>query len=241
MDYNLTITIDEDSLRDLHNNLFKLYVFKGSIVDNGKGAPLVWQCYGSKEYHSGSIIGWNEKYSAFISTQEIADKTTFVSESTKDILLGRKVTIDSSGTLSQPSDGQPGCIQINNSTADTDYTCGICQQDGNSKMVPMCAFPVLRGTQDTIIPIEKIAIYFATETINTGSVKESAAGKGIVIDLTDLKNRTASYALGKGWKVEDGGEGVTFEPNADLSSLLITVKSTAEIKKLAQERIARKI
>ncbi|AKJ38252.1 hypothetical protein [Methanosarcina barkeri] len=242
MDYELTIDIDETSLRDLTKNFYKLYVFKGSIVDNSKGEPLVWQCYDKKEYGQTSKISWSEKYSAFISTQEIADEVTFSSITTKEIYLDQKVSVDPKGNLLPPSDGQKGCIEINNGTSDTNYTCGICQQDRNNNMVPMCAFPLLRGTQDTIIPIEKLALYFATETVNTGSVKEYATGKGIIIDLTGLNQRKVYYELGDGWKTTDSGvPGIPFEPGADLSSLLFTVKSTAEIVKLAQERIARKI
>lgn len=242
MNYSLSINIDGTSLQKLHDNLFNLYIFKGSIADNGTGEPLVWQRYNHTDYEDGSTLGWNEVFSAFISTEKIAENVTFYSKTAKPISFSQKMLVDKNGNVSVGSNGQPGCIEIQSENPTVDYTCGICQQDRNGNMLPMCAFPLVTNTEDTIIPIEKIALYFATETIDTGSVKEFAKGNGIVIDLTDLKNRTVEFSFGDGWRTTDSGTpGKTFEPDAKLSSLLITVKSTAEIKKLAQERIARKI
>lgn len=242
MDYNLMINIDKDSLQKLHDHSFNLYIFKGSIADTGMGEPLVWQRYNYTDYEDSSELGWNEVFSAFISTEKIAENVTFYSKTAKTISFSQKMLVDQNGNVSVNSNGQPGCIEIQSKNPKVDYTCGICQQDLNGKMLPMCAFPLVTNTEDTIIPIEKIALYFATETIDTGSVKEFAKGNGIVIDLTDLKTRTVEFSFGDGWRTTDSGTlGKTFEPDAKLSSLLITVKSTAEIKKLAQDRIARKI
>lgn len=236
MTYKLDITIDNSSLISLHDNNFNLYVFKGSASD-AAGQPLVWQVFKSPIVHLTTTVSWEEKYAAFVSSKLISDDVNYTSEDFRDIELGQVLAVDeNANTYVDPTaTGTANSIEINNKNKTTDYTCGICQYDPNSKkMLSMCAFNLIRNTEDTIIPIEKIALYFATETIDAGTVRESAKGHGIVIDFTTLQERTASFSLEDGWKTTDGGsQGITFEPDTKLSSLLITKKTSKQIVKEA--------
>ena len=99
-------------------------------------------------------------------------------------------------------------------------SCGISQlnTDGYTEL---CAFPLSGHMEDVIIPIEKVLLMFATETVNTGTVIEKTYSEGIMIDLTKEQTRSVSFGINSSWNWGGATWAHTVKENVDLSPILI--------------------
>lgn len=224
--YGLDIKIDPETLKSIHETGLKLYVFKAAECSPAKGAkPLVWQIYES--INEETNLGWKVNYGAYFSTIEMSKDANYSSITSRPISLGQTLVIDMNEDASVENKGREGAITIADDTVDKNYTCGISQPDKDGKMNPMCAVPLKHKLSDIIIPIEKIALIFASDIKQIGSVYEYAISDGVIIDFTNINNRTATFDLSKEivWSVTDSGSpGEIINRGDDMGKLLITEK-----------------
>ncbi len=85
----------------------------------------------------------------------------------------------------------------------------------------MCAFPLFGKNTEVIAPIEQVALMFAKQKVNTGTVIYQAFGQGIFIDLTSDPEREVSYDIYQGWSWNNLPWAQTIPSNADLVPFLI--------------------
>ena len=114
-------------------------------------------------------------------------------------------------------------------TTTTQFTCGIsAKQNGNFS--PLCAFPLHGENLQTIIPIDKVLLFFSTRALNAGTVIGphfasfsvlAAYGPGILVHVAEGNNRDVSYDINQGWRWGGFSWAQQVAANQDLVSLLI--------------------
>jgi hypothetical protein len=228
--YNIKLTFEgDDTLSTIHANKLNLFVFK-SLKANKNGKVLVWQYFDTLKVVDDTTISWDADLGAFVSFELLTSKTDYSSVDSKPIKFGETLHVDTDGNVAKESEGTPDMITIYNENEKQDYTCGISQKDTDGNLAPICAFPLITTYSDVIIPIERVALLFASETQKTATVYEVSRGPGIIVDLTDPKarNRIVTYNRHTGWKADESGESETFKSNSDLSQLLVSVDTNLQ-------------
>jgi hypothetical protein len=201
--YQVTITMDDDTVRALEHEGYSLFGFKA--VAGGKlGKPVVW--FATQTYSQKTPISWQEQYAAYISLQtDIQNGVVIEANNTVSIDLGQTFTVDTTkGTGTFSKEGVKGSISIGNAIA-TKFTCGVSQpSSADSTPTPTCVFPLHGNAGDVLTPIEKVLLLFATEATSTGTVIEQAFSAGILIDLTGAPDnkREVSYKIDVGWEYD---------------------------------------
>jgi hypothetical protein len=234
--YSVTFTMDETTLHKMQG--YSLVAFKGVKAPNtlaSNAVPVAW--FSSQDFGLSTTISWQEDYEAYTSTQSFIPQGTIDSSNSVPIAIGQSYNVDGSGSGTITNDGQPNAISINN-TANREFTCGISQVSiGNDTPQPICAFDLLGGNVDIIIPEERVFLMFATGAVDTGVVLERSLGCGLLVDLTGVSSRTGiSYDANQGWSWGNFGWANQFPPNYQLSPLLIDTSST-QVKKAAPARL----
>ncbi len=218
----IDITLSSADMNTLKDEGFALYAFKAVKTAQGGGAPLVW--FRTTNLLTTTKVTWEDEYQAYISNDEIIANGKVSASTSVDIKLGQTVNVSNNGIVTTTSDGMAGAVSIQN-RGNTPYTTGIAQM-ANGTANPMCAIPLHGVTLDVVIPIQKVLLLFASNTVNTGIVIYKAFSSGFVVDLTDPKAagmRKVTYVVNKGWTADDGGTWATqIDPGASLLPILIT-------------------
>ena len=188
--YKVTISMSQDTVTQLTQQGQSLLGFKSVISDNTGGVPVVW--FSTTTLGLNTYVKWTESYQAYTSSEQAIASGEIDASNPYDIDLGQTLHVDgSAGTGTVMSSGTAGSIIIT-STVDQAFTCGVSQKSGGD-FNPICAFPLNGNGTDTITPIEKVFLVFASGPVNTGTVIEKSAGPGLLIDLTDAGSRTVQY------------------------------------------------
>lgn len=214
----LTIAMTQDTVTRLGNQKQILLGFKTVLSDNTGGVPVVW--YSTPDYGLNTYVKWSESYQAYTATeQDIAGGEIDVSNA-YDIDLGQMLHVAfASGLGTVVDSGQNGSIIIS-STVNKSFTCGV-SQDSGGVFSPICAFPLNGGSTDTITPIEKVFLVFASGPVNTGAVVESSTGPGLLVDFTGVNSRTVYYDIDNGWTWDGGEAWGTPVLSGDISTVVI--------------------
>ena len=85
----------------------------------------------------------------------------------------------------------------------------------------MCAIPLNGKMMDEVVPIEKVLLTFASNTVDTGTVIYKCFSSGLMIDLTKSNNRSVAFDIDNGWSWDGGTWATEIAPNANLVPLLI--------------------
>lgn len=226
--FSTTIQISADDLSALKAQGYSLYVFK-SVAATGSGEPTVWYKLNGSNLMSNNVISWTEKYQGYNSLSQIAENVQIIANNTIDTELGNLITIDqSSGNLSNSTNGQPGSISFINNNKQQ-FTIGIDQSVGGQNNI-VCAFPIIgNGSARVITPVAKIALIFSTAYIQPATVISKAMSSGAMIDLTGTTSRTVTFSLNNGWTADNSPSWIsTFNAFTSMSSLLIESPDSME-------------
>ena len=212
--YEVEISMSQETVTDLHNAGFALYGFKAVNSQQQGGAPLVW--IRTTAYLNVTQINWQENYRAYISSTEISANTQIVVKNDVYVDFGQTAVVSDDGMMTVVSN----TITINNQGTQP-WTCGISHQLAGGGFTPICAFPLHNRSADVIAPIEKVLFMFATINVNTGTVIYQVDSSGLLIDLTESQTRAVTYDINTGWAC--GGQPWCQEiaPDADLVPILI--------------------
>lgn len=216
--YEIDISLTQATVDALKNSGFALYAFKAVKSTVSGGAPLVW--FRTTAMLTSMKVKWEETYQAYISTDEIIANGSISASTSCDVDLGQTAYVSATGGLSPANGGTDGAIAILNQGAHP-WTTGISQLN-NGKASPMCAIPLFGNMLDVIVPIEKVLLMFASNTVNTGTVIYKAYSAGVMVDLTASNTRPVSFDINAGWSWGGGTWAQQIPANADLVPLLIT-------------------
>jgi hypothetical protein len=218
-EYKVSIVMDAVTVDDLQAQGFSLYAFKAVKSPLKGGAPLVW--LETTNYSTNTELSWKEEYQAYTSRTEIKAGARINASFSEEIALGQTLKVTGeAGTGEVVNGGTAGMISILNET-NKRFTCGIKQRQSSGEITMLCAFPLFGENLDTIVPIQKVLLMYATQTVNTGTVLFKAFSSGVMIDLTGKNQRTVKYHIDGGWSWDGGSWGQKVRANDDLVPLLI--------------------
>lgn len=217
--YEIDIALSSDTVDKLKNGGFALYAFKAVKSTVGGGAPLVW--FKTTSFLTTTQVAWQEQYQAYISTDEIIANGKITASANCDINLGQSAYVSTNGNMTPVSTGTEGAVSILNQGSNP-WTTGISQFN-NGKPSPLCAIPLYGTMLDVIVPIEKVLMMFASNTVNTGTVIYKAYSSGLMVDLTANPTRQVAFDINNGWSWSGGGTWASkVQANDDLVPLLVT-------------------
>lgn len=215
--YEIDISLSPDTVTQLKDEGFALYGFKAVATTIRGAAPLVW--FRTLTFLNTTKVHWSEQYQAYISTSPIITNGEIDASANVDMDLGGTANVDAAGILTPMGDGTPGAISINNQSSNH-WTCGISQMaEGTAN--PMCAIPLNGKMLDVIVPIEKVLLTFASNTVDTGTVIYKCFSSGLMIDLTAKNTRSVAFDIDNGWSWDGGTWATEVAANANLVPLLI--------------------
>ncbi len=201
--FQTNITIDSADVATLKTQGYSLYAFK-AVKASGDGSPTVWFKLDKNKLLTNTKIEWQENFSAYNSTSQIAPNTVIETSNTTTTDLGHTVKIDQNGNLLDTTNGIDGAVGFLNN-AQQQFTVGISQEVAGVSNV-LCAFPILgTGASRVITPITKILLIFSTEEVKTETVITKALSSGAFIDLTGVQSRDVVYSVTNGWSPKDKG------------------------------------
>ncbi len=225
--YQINLTIPKEVGDKLLKEKKVLYAFK-AVKGPGDGKPLVWM---KPNYTAeSSNITWTVNYGAYFSETEISAAIRYNTAGKVPVNLGDEAVIDSSGVISAIKGSVPGSVTVmDNYKKITPLTFGLgSYKDAEKKIFDQfCAFPIDFGDAGIVTPIQKVALMFAKDTIQTATAIERSIGPGILIDLTDKLTRNISFDdTGddplKFWTSEDGvNSDEPFTADSAMNPLLI--------------------
>lgn len=222
----ITIQMDQKTVENLVDSGFSLYAFKAVKSSIKGGAPLVW--FQTTNYSTKTDIRYETNYSAFTSkVTHLKDGTEVTASATYGVDLGDVLNVTSSAGMGDVTrEGEAGTISILNKT-NTQFTCGISQESSEGS-TQLCALPLFGNNLDVMVPIEKVLLTFATNSVDTGSVIYRAYAPSLMVDLTGETERTVTYDLNRNWQANAEGWARRIPVNADLVPLLIESSSSAK-------------
>jgi hypothetical protein len=215
--YEIDVSLSPDTVTQLKAEGFALYGFKAVSTTIGGAAPLVW--FRTLTFLNTTKVKWTEQYQAYISTSAIITNGEIDASTNVDMDLGATANVDASGNLTPVGGGAAGAISINNQSSNH-WTCGISQMAGNTAN-PMCAIPLNGNMLDEVVPIEKVLLTFASNTVDMGTVIYKCFSSGLMVDLTAANTRSVAFDIDKGWQWDGGTWASQVAPNANLVPLLI--------------------
>ncbi|KOG85193.1 hypothetical protein [Streptomyces varsoviensis] len=198
--YSISIEMDDATTNRLREGGFRLYGFRGVRSSSSNGRPLVW--FSSLGYMTATEISWAPQLKAFTSHSQIIPDGRVTASNSYNIELGQTLEVKSiTGTGTVSPDGLQGAVSVYNETS-TEFTTGISQRSDvgdTSSFNPLCAFPLFGGNINVFTPVEKVLLFFASDSINTGTVIERAFAPGLLIDVTGVGHRSVQYHINTGW------------------------------------------
>jgi len=194
------------------------------VQSSGGGSPVAW--FHTQDFALTTAISWEVAYQAYTSRSEIKPTLQIVAEASYPASPGDLFTVSNTMGIGEVGQGnstqtRPDGISILNTT-NTQFTCGIQQQQPNGSFSPICAFQLFGNNMNVIVPIEQIFLMFSSMPINTGAVMEQAYGPGLLVDLTESPTQTVSYDINGGWTWADSAPWAQkYPPYQSLVPLLI--------------------
>lgn len=214
--YEVTISLGPDTVRDLKGGTFKLYGFKAVSSSRTDGVPVIW--YKTGTFNTSTKVSWVTKYEAYVAQSEDIPNGQITASASVGIDLAQQWNYRP-GSTEVVNKGQKGAISILNQTKEK-YACGISELVAGVSN-PLCAFPLYGGNMDAMAPIQKVLLMFATDVFTTGTVIYQAFGPALLIDLTANNSRGVSYDINEGWGWGNESWAKSYEATSNLTPLLI--------------------
>lgn len=226
--YQVNISMQGDTVTSLSDNSFSLYGFQVVQASAG-GSPVAW--FQTRDFALTTNIAWEVGYQAYTSRSDIKPSLKIVAEASYPADLGDVLTISNAMGIGEVGQGSPSQAKTNGisilNTTNSQFTCGLQQQQPGGGFGPICAFNLFGNNMDVIVPVEQIYLMFTALPIHTGAVVEQAYGPGLLINLTESHTQTVSYDINGGWSwAENGSWAQKYPPNQSLVPLLIQPVAT---------------
>lgn len=218
-DYSITITLDQNTVKELNEEAWSLRGFKVVRSAQNGGMPLVW--FNFSGFLAEVTIAWTDTYVAYISITKDISRDAHVGAMTHvDVELGERVEVDTNGGLERKPGGVAGAIAIENRSTNR-FTWGIGHRE-DDPIAPLCAFPLPGPGSGVIAPAEKVLLMFASKPVDTSTTITTAYSSAALLDLTDHRRTEVSFSFQNGWDLGGATTGEILDAGAELASILIT-------------------
>jgi hypothetical protein len=119
--------------------------------------------------------------------------------------------------------GTPGAISVHNRTT-TPFTSGISQRQAatTGTAAPIVAFQLYGQNLQTIVPLERVLLVFATAPLAPGTPVERSPGLGLLVDVSGAHDRAVAYDINAGWSWGEAPWAHEVPAGAALAPVLIT-------------------
>jgi len=229
--YQVTITMDTDTVADLTQSGYALFAFLAVQCSDQAGKPLVWQR--TEQYSATTVVSVAWEFEAYTSAWPAAEPV--VAGFSVPLVPGDllKVTGERSGIGTVSDQGNPGQICFLNST-DTAFGCGI-SQPGVSEFAPVCLLPLHGSNAQIVVPVPKILLLFSTSPDAAGTQVNATggpAGPGLLVDMSAGPTYAVTYDIDQGWGWDGATWGQAVPPFADLVPLLVEPSPHAAVQAL---------
>lgn len=204
--YNVSLNIDTATVKQLRDQGYTLYAFKGIKPSSRATLSTVW--FSLKDYMEENTISWTENYQGYITISRLYNGTSINSWTKKNMSEGNIATVYSTGVgaLTISTDPNATTSEPISQTAynfynpsKTIFTCGLCHNNPDGRVRPICATPLNPRNVVPIVPIQKVFFFFSTGELNLGQAFSQATSDGILLDLTMNPSMTISYSIQDTW------------------------------------------
>ncbi|MEM9822196.1 MAG: hypothetical protein AAF985_14030 [Bacteroidota bacterium] len=191
IDFDFTSATQKKILQHLQNNGYKLMGYKGA-----KGAGQVtaglptWFAIPYMDMFAKVDINYEPLYKVYVSQQsEIGPNTTLnVSAMSKEFPLGTSLAFNPDGSFSidTTNPAPAGTISLlNNRPSSTPkVTVGLAAKV-NGNFSPFCAFTLTPQGSVNMEPLEKVCLFAAQTSLQSGSVVGQAAAPGCTFEFSE--------------------------------------------------------
>lgn len=221
--YSLTIKIDHQTLKELHDHKYFLYGFRG-VSTEAIGKPIVW--FAQDNFGESNHIDWISPVQAYggLINKKLSDGTGPSFPLSKNINFGETLIIsDHNGLGYIGYEGDPDHFSITSECpiippSDQTLSCGLSSFNSIScQFTPFCVFPIEHGQTYQMKCIDLVFLAFATEQFTTSSICSKLASEGVLIDMSSGEKSISFKNFH--WESSAGVEIV--KPNTDFTSKLI--------------------
>ncbi|MET0753123.1 MAG: hypothetical protein ABWZ66_07110 [Pyrinomonadaceae bacterium] len=199
--YKIKITLDDYTLRKLHQTNQSLRAYKGVQGSVGGGFCTVW--FTTTDLLKTVKVEWEEQYGGYADNQELLPGIVIHTGNVENMNIGDLMTVQEDGTNELTTNGSADHINIRNGGT-KEMTCGIGQKV-NDKLSPLCALPLFGKDLRDVMPSEKILLEFDYGIRPIGKVVEKVWTKSILINFAKSKEKqvSVSYNINTGWDAQN--------------------------------------
>lgn len=217
--YNVTLTLDSNTLAQIQANKWVLQAFMGAQSD-ATGTPVVWNAL--NVFSSSNSITWTPQYGAYYAQTIPASGAVIVeTTATGSIDLGQALVLNSDGSSAVQSGPSPTSFTfINNNNGE--WGCGLTSVNSSGQSVPNCLFNSFPTADVLIEPLQILLLEFVQMPVIVGSVVEEtiSASVTIIMSPTTQQQTTVSFDIISGWNFGSNPNVTINEPNVELAPLL---------------------
>lgn len=229
----LELSMSEGTVAALLAGGYSLYGFQVMRSSDRSGRPLVG--FASMSYVPSTRLVW-PVWSDVYSSRSVIQRGTEVriGFSTR-VAPGQRLILNDTGAGRIADGGVPDAVTITND-ASSPFAVGLAGGADGSES-PLCSFRVAPSQVQVLRPERRLAFFFATVSLPTGSVVESslsatmrpgavavgggAFSSGILIDFSKDSSRSSRFDFNEGWGQRDVGWATPLSATQDLVPVLI--------------------
>lgn len=195
--YEVSIDIDNTSLRDMRTSGFEMFALKGVSIDVRNARPVVW--FTHARYGLRNTVQWSKSYQAYTAENKDDDDAPVDSYNPENIKLGQQLQILEESGAGKVVTGPSGMISVHNILKQK-FRAGLAERPSlGGGFSPLCVFPIFADSTVQFWPVEQIALFFSTRIMDQGAVLTKAFTGGVRIDLTGVQRREVKFSTSKGW------------------------------------------
>jgi len=236
--YSVTITIDDNSIRQLYASGYQLCCLLATQVGDASTLPLLWST--TKSYMETNVVSWPTTCTVFTAAAPagpLAAGDVVTAGWSTPMSLGQLLTVQATGTGTVSNDGEPGVFAVLNAST-TGLLCGLAAAG-----LPLCALPLPGQTGQVVNSLPKIMLFFANGQLPPlGTAIDKWPGgrtAALLVDASQGNNPTVGFNLNTGWNYQQQGWGTPVPFTEALAPYLIVPEQAlvAQRMRLVQRRL----
>jgi hypothetical protein len=220
----IQIQLSAETLTELKQMGYALYVMRAFDTTNAAGKPLVW--VETTQYLQNNTLSFDAVYEAYVSTSQVIPNGVVTMASSAPVELGQTVTVDANGVLSVTTTGTPGAVTIVNN-AGSPFTTGLAAAANGGNSAPVFAEPLFGNMEDIAVPLPQFLLTFSTQGVQVGTLIPHAMAQSVLVDMSSIDQATVGFDMNTGWNAGGAAWAKMVPAGADLTPVLVHEKPMA--------------